>query len=57
MRLASAVPGLARRLSLLAAWQRLATGLLDDAAAFVVALVAYHQLPQLTAGAQAWLHS
>ncbi len=57
MRLASAVPGLPSRLGLLTALQRLATGLLDDAAAFVVAQVAYHHLPQLTADAQAWLSS
>lgn len=46
-RLAAWVPGLAQQLSLASAAQRLATGLLDDAAAFVAALVIHHQLPQL----------
>jgi len=50
-RLAGLVPGLAQQLSLLAAWQRLLTSLLDDAAAFFVALMAYYQLPALLAGA------
>ena len=49
-RLAGLVPGLAQQLSLLTAWQRLVTSLLDDAAAFLAALVAYHQLPALAAG-------
>jgi hypothetical protein len=49
-RLAGLVPGLARQLSLLTAWQRLLTSLLDDAAAFLAALVVYHQLPALVAG-------
>lgn len=52
-RLASAVPGLQQQLSLASAWHRLLNGLLDDAAAFVVALVAYHQLPPLLAGREA----
>lgn len=51
-RLASFVPGLAQQLSLASGWQRLLTGLLDDAAAFVIALVAYYQLPALLAGGQ-----
>lgn len=46
-RAAAWVPGLAQQLSLASAWQRLATGLLDDVAAFVAALVVYHQLPLL----------
>lgn len=50
-RLAGLVPGLSRQLSLLAALPRLLTGLLDDAAAFVAALVCYYQLPALMAGA------
>ncbi|KAI3424910.1 hypothetical protein D9Q98_008294 [Chlorella vulgaris] len=50
-RLAAALPGLQRQLSLLTAAQRLLGSLLDDAAAFVVTLVAYYQLPALLAGA------
>ncbi len=51
-RLASFVPGLSQQLSLASGWQRLLTGLLDAAAAFVIALVAYYQLPALLAGSQ-----
>ena len=54
-RLAGWLPGLSQRLSLLSAWQRLLAGLLDDAAAFVAALVAYTLLPPLLADAEAWL--
>lgn len=50
-RLAGSVPGLSRRLSLLAALPRLLTGLTDDAAAFMAALFCYYQLPALLAGA------
>lgn len=50
-RLASYLPGLSRHLSLASALPRLLTGLLDDAAAFTVALLAYYQLPALLAGA------
>lgn len=49
-RLSAWVPGLDRQLSLASAAQRLLTGLLDDVAAFVVALVAFYLLPSLLAG-------
>lgn len=49
-RLASSLPGLSRQLSLLAVLPRLLTGLLDDAAAFMAALLCYYQLPTLLAG-------
>lgn len=49
-RLAAWVPGLTRQLSLAGAGQRLLTGLLDDAAAFVLAQAAYYHLPALLAG-------
>lgn len=52
-RLAGLVPGLRQQLSLVAAVQRLLTGLLDDAAAFSAALVAFNLLPQLQAGGSA----
>ena len=43
-------PALTRQLSLAGAGQRLLTGLLDDAAAFVLAQAAYYHLPALLAG-------
>lgn len=52
-RAAAAVPGLSRQLALLAGWQRLLAGLMDDVAAFVVAQLAYCHLPQLLADAEA----
>ena len=49
-RVVALLPGLAPRLSLLLALPRLLTSLLDDAAAFLVALVGYHLLPVLLGG-------